>query len=148
MVRRVPFRSLTARRLGLVLGACAMAGGCLSDHDIAERSLIEPGSPVAQAIEAARAQTPAYPKFSDIPAVPGDLHTPEAWRQAAGDLDAAGRSLDRTIAANPPLVGDTEAFLREAQIRTAGEPVEDSTAAAEAFLRQGVQRATPPPLPR
>lgn len=149
MVGRVSLWLRTTGRLGLALGACTFACGCISDREIAERSMIEPGSPVAMAIASAKSQPPAYPKFSDVPAVPTDLRSAAAWRQLAGNLDAARQGLDRTIAANPPLSSDTEGFLRDALARTAGAaPVEDSTAASEAFRRQGIERATPPPLPR
>lgn len=149
MVGRVTVWLRTTGRFGLALGACALASGCISDKDIAQRSLIEPGSPVAMAIAAAKAQPPAYPKFSDIPAVPTDLRPASAWRQLAADIEAGRLGLDRTIAANPALSSDTEGFLRESQARTAGDaPVEDATAASEAFRRQGIERATPPPLPR
>jgi len=141
-------RTVMTLRIALSAAAGALLCGCVSDADIASRSLIAPDSPVARAIAEARGASAAYPAFSDIPSAPADLPTAEDWRKSAGDIELARRSLAQGGTA-PDGPGDTEAFVRDARARVGNETApEDSTAAALAFIRESQQRATPPPAPR
>ena len=137
-----------AGRAIILAGSALVLTACVSEQDIAARSLVAPDSPVARKIAEVRSAPAAYPTFADVPARPTDLPTSEAWRRAVAALESSRGEL--VSASGPdPVLADTDAFIRDAQARTAGEPApQDNTAAAEAFLREGRERATPPPAPR
>lgn len=124
--------------LVLLISACATSQG-----DPA------PETAAALAEVSAIAEAPrAYPRFSDIPALPEDARPLEVWGQAASDVLASGSDLVKDTSEETWTLRETESFALEAQLE-AGPPVSgvSATAAAEAFAREVRKRATPPPPP-
>jgi len=113
------------------------------------------GGPAPETAAAAAAEVSAiadapraYPRFSDIPALPEDVRPLAVWGQIASDVLAGGSDLVRDTSEETWTLRDTKSFASEARLE-AGPPVSlvSATAAAEAFAREVRKRATPPPPP-
>lgn len=108
-----------------------------------------PETAAAAAEVSAIADAPqAYPRFSDIPALPEDTRPLAVWGQIASDVLAGGSDLVRDTSEETWTLRDTESFASEARL-DAGPPAPmiSATGAAEAFAREVRKRATPPPPP-
>src|SRR4051794_35648517 len=90
------------------LGAVLLAG-CASGSDMAARSKIDPNSPLAAAIAAAKTQPLPAPSFRNIPMNPPEMRPAGAWEQSATALEGQGREL-AGIAAIPVELPDPEAW--------------------------------------
>ena len=136
-----------------ILPACLLAlpaAGCVAfpDPPVVSRA-VDPTSPVAQTIlRADNAEvSPAFPRFSGIPAVPTDVRPPEAFNQAVAALQVTGAEMDRWRAANPPELTDTEAFAARARAEVGLDPAALPRAPtpeeSAAFAREQAARAQP-----
>jgi len=126
-----------------IIGGCATLAGCISAPFTSAK--VDPASPVAAEVAKAARAGHAYPKFSDIPAIPADVRPLRAFGQAAQQVKLAG---DRLVAATAPgtwtLTG-TESFASEARRQTPDLPPSERASDPEAFARELRERATPPP---
>ncbi|CAN5252236.1 hypothetical protein BH11PSE2_BH11PSE2_04310 [soil metagenome] len=138
-------------RLSSVLSAALLLGACASPPDLVTKSRIEPNSALAMAISRVQATPLAYPKFSDIPAVPTDVRSPEAWKSSSSALQTTSGALKKADSDAKPEIADVDAFAKQLR-NSAGlpgieAPSATSAAETEAFARSLRERATPPPPP-
>lgn len=137
--------------LGLSLGVLAV-GGCVHEPDVASRSLIQPGSKIAQAIAEVKATPSAYPKLADIPAMPQDIPSAEDFAAAVASLDASAATLDRTLStaprSSPPDPDWAASVLRSSGLEGITPPAESTRAETEALAAELRRRAMPPPPPQ
>ena len=139
----------TVNRLLACAGGASLLAGCAGASPFGTAP-VDPSSPVAAEVTRMAKPTGPFPKFTDIPPVPGDQRPVAAWGQEARKLEAAAAKLERETADNTWTLGGTETFAARAQ-RDAGPAAvsdESTRAASEAFARQIRERATPPPSPR
>ena len=134
-------------RCGLVPAPLALAlliSGCATSQGGPAPETAAAAAEVSAIAEAPR----AYPRFSDIPALPEDARPLAVWGQIASDVLAGGSDLVRDTSEETWTLRDTESFASEARL-DAGPPasVISATGAAEAFAREVRKRATPPPPP-
>ena len=122
--------------LALLVGGCATPQGASAPQAAAAE------------VSAIAGVARAYPRFSDIPALPVDERPLAVWGQAAGDVLASGSDLVKDTADETWTLRGTESFASGA-LQDAGPPapVVSATAAAESFAREVRKRATPPPPP-
>lgn len=141
------------RFTALAFGAAGIAGlcGCASESDIARRSKIDPGSPIAVAIAKAHAEPLPAPTFADIPKAPKDMRPASSWDQASTRLRTAQQQLTAETA-RPSEIGDPEALAQQLRatpgLATLAPPGPNNAAELEAFARELRERATPPPPPK
>jgi len=93
------------------------------------------------------AKPAALPSFASIPPAPADLRPFRAWRSAIADLRRAGAETAAAAAAEPWTLNDTQGFADRARAEAAPPPPMTTPAAGdtEAFIREMLRRATPPP---
>jgi hypothetical protein len=145
------FRLKPLVRLTLCIGLAGSAAACAQISPFATRP-VDAQSPIAADVSAASAADTAYPTFSDIPAAPKDVRTPEAWRSAVTGALKDKRVLETQAAANPQTLTNPEGFADAARARAATRPGDvpgpESRAETEAFAKALRERATPPPPPQ
>lgn len=141
---RLPFvNARGAARLLALGGGGALLAGCMSAAIGSAK--VDPASPVAAEVARATRSARAYPRFSDIPPVPGDLRPLPLYGQAADELKLARARLERETAPETWTLRDTETFATRVR-RDAGPELEPATPSdAEAYARELRERATPPP---
>jgi len=103
-------------------------------------------SPAPGAIAAAE-KSATRPSFASIPAAPTDVRTFQAWRGAIADARHAGAETAAQAAAEPWTLSDTQGFVDRA-LAEAAPPAPMTTpaeGATDAFVREMIRRATPPP---
>ncbi len=144
----------TVRRAGALaaLGVLAFGlGGCIVPGlGESSRAAIDPNSPLAADVVAARAHPGPYPRFSDIPKTPTDVRPPAAWRQAVNEVDTHKARLDYELSKLPPPARDTEPFAGRTRKRApepGQAPPPDASQQTEAYAAALRERATPPPPP-
>lgn len=138
-------------RIGVVALAAAGVAACASESDLAERTRIRPGSPVAEAVAQVQAKTLPYPSFATFPKKPIDMRAPGAWEQGRASLDRSAGELAAAAAA-PVEMPDPDAFARQARASAGLDqitpPGPGAAAELEAYARELRERATPPPPPQ
>jgi hypothetical protein len=143
-----------AGRRALLAGAALTLGGCvtLETFEPGAGAAIDPTSSAASAVAASVADPGPWPTFADIPELPADLRTAEAWRDAVAEQEADGLFTQRNAAEETWSLSGTEAFAADLRARVAAVDVQAPTQAemaeSEAYARALRARATPPPLPR
>lgn len=143
--RQVPL----AARLLACAGVCALTAAC--GGNLLSDTTIDPKSPIAAEVAKVGKTNAAFPKFSDIPAVPTDVRAPKAFGIAAAETV---RTRDDIVRATQPntwtLQGGEATNAFAAQARTAAGPATPPAdpAITEAFARELRKRATPPPPPK
>jgi hypothetical protein len=103
-------------------------------------------SPAPGAIAAAE-KAATRPSFASIPPAPTDVRPFRAWQVAIADTRHVGAQTAAQAAAEPWTLSDTQGFVDRA--RAEAEPPAPMTTPAEAntdaFVREMLRRATPPP---
>ena len=134
----------------LPAAAAALLAGCQSAPR--EQRAEKPLPPqVAQRLETVREENPGYPRFSDIPAPPANVRTPEQWRQFVTGVEGEGAALERWAATNPVWNTDMGGFVSAARgaLTAAGPPPPpDQQAQTEAYARRMRELARPPAPPK
>jgi hypothetical protein len=137
-----------APRLTALLAGVAVCGlaGCAVNPFF--DSKVDPASPLAKDVaRVARMQT-AWPKFSDIPAMPTDVRAPTQYGADAKAVTAEG---DQLVQATDPAawsLADTEAFAAKARADAGDEAAPTASNRTSSFATEQRKRATPPPPPR
>ena len=131
-------RSRAPLALALMVAGCATAPVAQS-----------PATAVAaKEVEAVAGVARAYPRFSDIPALPEDARPLAAWGQAAQDVMVAGSVLEQATRDETWTLRATESFAARTLVESGPQaPLVSATAGADAFAREVRKRATPPPPP-
>jgi hypothetical protein len=143
-----------AGRLALLAGAALTLGGCVAIEAVepGAGAAINPDSSAGPAVAAAINDPGPWPTFANIPQLPDDLRTPEAWRDAVADQEADRLFTERNVAADTWSLSGTEAFAAGLRATVAEvdvhAPTDAEMAESEAYARALRARATPPPLPR
>ena len=155
---QVPMSSLSTQmnartRLCAGLAMAALLGGCATGgRSPLALGGVDPASPVAAEVRAASVSPGPYPRFVDIPAVPNDVRTAQAWRAAVLDEKTMKRDLEAQVAAIPFTLTGTETWAGNTRARIlptySQQAPADERAQAEAFAAQQAARATPPPTPK
>ena len=87
------------------------------------------------------------PTFASIPAKPTDVRAFQAWRGAIAEIKAVGVQTAAEGNAGPWILSDTEGWADHA--RAEADPPKPMTTPAQgdtdAFVREMIRRATPPP---
>jgi hypothetical protein len=135
---RAKYSSLAA---GVVVLASCAAGGSL-----AEPTAQASASPVPGAISQAE-KGAALPTFASIPSAPTDVRPFRGWVAAISDTQRVGAQTAAEAAAEPWTLSDTEGFADRARAEATPpapmtEPADGDT---DAFVRDMIRRATPPP---
>jgi hypothetical protein len=143
---RAKYSSLTAQVCaGFVALTSLTAGGALAEPP-AQPTLPQSASPALAAIK--QGEQPARrPTFAEIPPAPTDLRPFEAWRSAIVDIQHVGVSTAAEANAGPWTLSDTQGWAEHA-IAQANPPAPMTTPAqgdTDAFVREMLRRATPPP---
>jgi hypothetical protein len=133
--------------LAALLGGCAM--GPKSPFALGG---VDPASPVAAEVRAASASPGPYPRFVDIPAMPKNVRTYQAWKEAVLDEMTLKHQTEAHAAAIPFTLTGTEVWAANTRARVLPQFTQqapaDERAQAEAFAAQQAARATPPPAPK
>lgn len=143
-----------AGRLALLAGAAMTLSACVAmeSFEPGAGAAIDPASSAAPAVAAAVADPGPWPTFADIPELPADLRSAQAWRDAVAEQEADGLSTRRDTAEGTWSLTATEAFAADLRARVAEvdvhAPTDAEMAESEAYARALRARATPPPLPR
>lgn len=136
------FRQTVSIASLLALGACANVTGGPAP--------IDANSPAAAQMQALLAKPATMPRFVDIPPLPTDVRTPQAFADARSALEREGEALALATAPNTWSLEGTENFAARAQAESSDGPApgEQNTRDTDAFARELQRRATPPPLKR
>ena len=103
-------------------------------------------SPVVSAISDAE-KPAALPTFASIPPAPTDVRPFQAWQSSIADTKRVGAATAAEAAAEPWTLSDTQGFADRARAEAA-PPAPMTTPAqgdTDAFVREMLRRATPPP---
>lgn len=132
---------------GLCAAACADVGRALTFGG----NEVNVESPVAPAAIAATRVSYVTPRFTEVPPKPINAPSPGQIKQRVQGQEAERATLDRWVARHPQMTGDTEGFADTGRAQAAkggSAPVEDRSAAAEAWAAQVRAAAAPPPPPQ
>lgn len=141
-------------RLTLLAGAATGLTACadLPGLEPGASAKVDPKSPAATEVAKAMQEPGPWPTFAGIPAVPDDVRSSAAWREAVQDQEAQGVDTARMAAPDTWSLTATEAFeaLARAEANPLGltPPTAAEMAESEAFAQALRKRATPPPSPR
>jgi hypothetical protein len=129
----------------LALSACASANG--GPFKVAP---IDPASPAAPQMQALLDKPARQPRFVDIPPLPTDVRSVQAFADARSALEREGEGLARATAPGTWSLRGTDAFATRAQAESTDGPApgEQNARDTDAFARDLQRRATPPPLKR
>lgn len=139
---RAKYSSLAVRALFAALVAASVAAG----QAVAAPTPQPSTSPALSAI--AEGEKPAVrPTFADIPPAPTDVRPFVAWSGAIADTKRVGAQTAAEANAGPWLLSDSEAWADRARAEaTAPAPMTTpSQGDTDAFVREMLRRATPPP---
>jgi hypothetical protein len=104
-------------------------------------------SPVTTSALSDAATVTTRPTFASIPARPTDIRAFQAWRGAIADIKAVGAQTAAEGHAGPWILADTEGWADHERAEAA--PPKPMTTPAQgdtdAFVREMLRRATPPP---
>ena len=106
---------------------------------------------IAQRLETVRQERTDFPEFSDVPAPPTDVRTPEQWRLFVERNEGAADGLQGWTRQNPAWITDTQGHVASARaaLRDAGPPPPpDQRAQTEAFAQRMRELARPPAPPQ
>jgi hypothetical protein len=143
-----------AGRLALLAGAAMTLCACVAVETLepGAGAAVDPASSAGAAVVAADADPGPWPTFADIPELPADLRSAEAWRDAVAEQEADGLFTRRNAAEETWSLNDTEAFAARLRAEVAAvdvhAPTDAEMAESAAYARALRARATPPPLPR
>lgn len=135
-----------ALRLTGGAGACALLAGCVG-NPFADAQ-VDPHSPVAAEVAKVASVNRAYPKFTDIPALPKDVRPPAQYGQAARTVEQAAADLEAATAPDTWSLTGTDAFAAQARAAAGSEAAPTAADDTGAFANSARARATPPPPPR
>jgi len=113
---------------------------------VAEPTPQPSASPVLNAI-AAGEQPAVRPTFAQIPSAPTDVRPFVAWKASIADTKRVGAQTAAAANAGPWMLSDTESWADRARAEAA-PPAPMTTPAqgdTDAFVREMLRRATPPP---
>jgi len=135
------------------LGLAALLGGCATGkRSPFALGVVDPASPVAPEVRAASASPGPYPRFVAIPAMPKDVRTYQAWKEAVLDEMTLKRQTEAQAAAIPFTLNNSETWAANTRARVSTQLSQqapaDERAKAEAFAAEQAARATPPPAPK
>jgi hypothetical protein len=141
---RAKYSSLAAATL---LAAGVWAGQTLAEPTPQPSASPMTASPVTADALAEASAVKTTPTFAQMPVAPTDVRGFQAWRGAITDLKAVGAQTESEGAAGPWLLADTEDWAERARAEAA-PPAPMTTPAqgdTDAFVRDMIRRATPPP---
>jgi len=127
--------------------ATLLAAGVWAGQSAAAPKPQLPASPVTTDALAEAGAVKTTPTFAQMPAAPTDVRGFQAWRGAIADLKAVGAQTATEGASGPWLLADTEDWAERARAEAA-PPAPMTTPAqgdTDAFVRDMIRRATPPP---
>jgi hypothetical protein len=135
-----------AKYWSLVAGALILVGAARG-RALAEPTAHPSGSPVtANAIS--EAEKPAIrPTFASIPPAPTDIRPFTRWTAAIAEIKTVGAETAAEARAGPWILGGTEGWAAHARAEAA-PPSPMTTPGGhdtDAFVREMIRRATPPP---
>lgn len=136
------FRSGTAARALLSLGACGLLSACVHPFRDAE---VDPRSPVAAEVSKTVRPGAPYPTFAAFPKVPTDIRPHKQYGQAAGKVETDAQALIAATADSTWTLTGTDAFVSRARVDAGPELPAPVPGDAEAFAKDQKARATPPP---
>jgi hypothetical protein len=123
--------------------ACAAAGLVLAGW--AGAALADP-APLPADVVAKAAHPDAYPKFSQIPALPKDVRTAAEWKAAVVRARLAGVHVQRLVENLPPAPDDTVEWAAAARAEaTPPAPVTQPSEDTAALIAELRARASAPP---
>ena len=128
----------------------ALLAACQSNRE-PQRAEAPLPAEISQRLETVRGERTEFPRFSDIPAPPANVRTPEQWREFVMAVQGQGTALSRWVAQNPPWNTDLTGYIARARqaLATAGDPPPpDQQARTEAWAQRMRQLAVPPPPPQ
>ena len=138
-------------RLGVQDCALAVALACLAAAPAiaapASSSLPQPAPAVVTGALVDAARPAVRPSFASIPAAPTDVRPFNAWRAAISDVRSVGAETAAQAASEPWTLSDTQGFVDRALAESAPPPPMTTPAQGDtdAFVREMIRRATPPP---
>ena len=132
-----------------IAAALATLGGCADIRAATNLQPlpVNPSSPVAaEAIAASNTPAP-IPSFTAIPPKPTDVRAAAAYKVAVISVVGERRTFMRWIAANPPIIDNTDAFAAAQRARVSGQKPVDAQrqAEADAFAARLRELAVIPP---
>jgi hypothetical protein len=129
-----------------LLAAVAVWASLRAGQALAAPSAQASASPVPGAIGQAEKST-SRPTFAAIPSAPTDVRSFQAWRAAVADTKHVGVQTAAEAAAEPWTLSDTQGFADRARAEAAPPPPMTTPAEGDtnAFVREMIRRATPPP---
>jgi len=141
---RVKYSSLAVATL---LGAALVAGQSQAEPTPQPSASPSSASPVTTSALTEAATVSTRPTFASIPAKPTDIRAFQAWRGAIADIKAVGVQTAAEGNAGPWILSDTEGWADHERAQAA--PPKPMTTPAQgdtdAFVREMLRRATPPP---
>jgi len=127
--------------------ATFVAAGLAAAQSHAEPTPQPSASPVTTSALSDAATVSTRPTFASIPAKPTDVRAFQAWRGAIADIKAVGAQTAAEGYAGPWILNDTEGWADHERAEAA--PPKPMTTPAQgdtdAFVREMLRRATPPP---
>lgn len=135
----------SAARLTAGVGACLLLTACVVDPF--KDAKVDPSSPVAAEVAKVARETRAYPKWTDIPAMPKDVRAPQAYGRQAQAVEQARADLEARTAPETWSLTGTEGFAAKAQHEAGAEAAPTGDEGTNAFATTLRKRATPPPPP-
>jgi len=141
---RVKYSSLAVAAL---LAAALAAGQSQAEPTPQASASPSSASPVTTSALSEAATVSTTPTFASIPAAPTDMRAFQAWRGAIAEIKAVGARTAAEGDAGPWILADTEGWAD--QQRAEAAPPKPMTTPAQgdtdAFVREMIRRATPPP---
>lgn len=128
--------------------ACLAAGPAFATPLSAPVSApLKPAPALVTGAMADAAKPAATPTFASIPAAPSDVRPFVAWRAAILDVRHVGDHTAAQAAAEPWTLSDTQGFVERALAEDTAPPPMTTPAQGDtdAFVREMIRRATPPP---
>jgi hypothetical protein len=134
-----------AKYSSLAAGALVLAS-LAAGQTMAEPTAQPSASPVPGAISQAE-KASALPTFASIPSAPTDVRPFRGWVVAISDTQRVGAQTAAEAAAEPWTLSDTEGFADRARAEASPPPpmTKPSDGDTDAFVREMIRRATPPP---
>jgi len=126
--------------------ASAVLAGLVAGRTMAEPNAQPSASSVPAAIGQAEKAT-ARPTFASIPSAPTDVRPFRSWQVAIADTKHVGEATAAEAAAEPWTLSDTQGFADRARAEAAppAPMTKPADADTDAFVREMLRRATPPP---
>ena len=134
-------------RLGAQVCLLAAALACLAAGQASAAPTAQPTPTVVSGAISDAAKPTARPSFASIPAAPSDVRPFTAWRTSIADVRRVGDQTAAQAASEPWTLNDTQGFVDHALAEAAPPPPMTTPAQGDtdAFVREMIRRATPPP---